>query len=91
MSNILESVLGMLPGFHRKHNNASHNTKATEEQTQNTPEALTIDTVSTMDNSNSGKTLKAGNDVNNDTENNVFLGNVHNTSDIVDFPTHISA
>ena len=27
----------------------------------------------------------------NDTENNAFLGNVHNTSDIVDFHTNVSA
>ena len=31
LSNILESVLGMLPGFHRKQNNPLHNTKEIEE------------------------------------------------------------
>ena len=47
LSNILGSVLGMLPGFHRKQNNASHNTKEIEEQAQATTEASTIDTIST--------------------------------------------
>ena len=88
---IYESVLGMLPRFCRKEKNASHNTKETEEQAQATPEASTNDTISTLDNSNSGKTLKAGNHVDNDTENNAFLGNVHNTSDVVDFQTNVSA
>ena len=91
LSYILESVLGMLPGFHRKQNNALHNTKENEEQAQATPEASTIDTVSILDNSNSGKTLKAGSDRDNVTENNAFLGNVHNTSYIVDFHTNVSA
>ena len=39
LSNILGSVLGMLPGFCRKQHNALHNTKEVEEQTQATPEA----------------------------------------------------
>ena len=91
LSNILESVLGMLPGFCRKQNNTSHNTKESEEQAQATSKALTIDTISTLDKSNSGKTFKAGNNVDNDTENNVFIGNAHNTSDIVDFHTNVSA
>ena len=91
LSNTLESVLGILPGFHRKQNNTLHNTKEIEEQAQATPEASTIDTVSTLDNSNSSKTLKAGNDIDNVTENNAFLGNVHNTSDICDFHTNVSA
>ena len=54
LSNILGSVLGMLPGFHRKQNNALHNTKEIEEQAQAAPEAPTIDTASTLDNLNSG-------------------------------------
>ena len=90
LSNILGSVLGMLPGFHRKQNNALHNTKEIEEQAQATPEVSTIDTANTLDNSNSGRTLKAGNDIDNVTENNAFLGNVHYTSDIVDFHTNVS-
>ena len=49
LSNILESVLGMLPGFWKKQNNALHNTKEIEEQTQATPEALTIDTTSNLE------------------------------------------
>ena len=56
--NILGSVLGMLPGFCRKQNNALHNTKETEEQTHGTPEASTIGTTSTIDNLNNGKTHK---------------------------------
>ena len=91
LSNILESVFGMLLGFCRKQNNASHNTGETEEQAQATHEASTIDTISTSDNSSSGKTLKAGNEIDNVTENNAFLGIGHNTSDIVDFHTNVSA
>ena len=81
----------MLSGFHRKQNNTLHNTKETEEQAQATPEASTVDTISTLDNSNSGKTLKAGSNIGNVAENNAFLGNDHNTSDIVDFHTNVSA
>ena len=84
MSNILESVLGMLPGFCRKQNNTLHNTKEIKEQAQATPEASAIDTTSTTDNLSSGKTLKKDNNIGNVTEKNVFLDNVHNTSDIVD-------
>ena len=78
LSNILDSVLGMLPGFCRNQNNALHNTKEIEEQEQATPEASMIDTIGNSDNSNSGKNFKAGNDIDNVTENNAFLGNVHN-------------
>ena len=89
LSNILGSVLGMLPGFSRKQNNASHNTKEVEEQTQATPEASTIDTVSTLDNLNNGKTHKEGNDIETVVKINDLLGNVlhskDNTSDKVDF------
>ena len=91
LSNILGSVLGMLPGFCRKQNNIPHNRKEIEEQAQATLEASTIDIASMLDNLNSGKTLKAGNDIDNVTKNNAFLGNVHNTSDIVDFHTKVSA
>ena len=62
-----------------------------EEQEQATPEASTIDTIGTLDNSNSGKNFKACNDIENVTENNAFLGNVHNTSDIADFYSNVSA
>ena len=75
----------------QKQNKASQNTKETKEQAQATPKASTIDTICTLDTSNSGKTLKAGNNVNIDAENNAFLGNVHNTSDIVDCHTNVSA
>ena len=50
-----------------------------------------IDTIGTLDNSNSGKNFKAGPDIENVTANNAFLGNVHNTSDTVDFCTNVSA
>ena len=50
LSNILGSVLGMLPGFCRKQNNASCDTKEIGEQAQATPEALQIDTTSILDN-----------------------------------------
>ena len=78
----------MLPGFHRKQNNTSHNMKEIEEQTQAAPEALTIHTTSTSDNLNNGKTLNVA-------KNNIFLGNVlhskDNTSDIVDFHANVTA
>ena len=90
-SNILDAVLGMLPGFCKRQNNASPNTKEVEDKEQATPEASTIDTISTLDNSNSGKNSKMGNNVDNITESNAFLSNVHNTSDIADFCTNTSA
>ena len=71
----------MLPGLHRKHNNASHNTKEVEEQAQSYLY--------------SGKTLTEGNDIDNVDKNNIFLGNVlhskNNTSDKVDFHMNVSA
>ena len=82
LSNILDSVLGMLPGFCQKQSIASHNMKENEEQEQATPEASTIDTLSTLDNLNSSKT---GNNIENVTEISAFLDNIHNTSDIADF------
>ena len=95
LSNILGSVLGMLPGFHRKQNNAFNNTKEIEEQTQATPEALIIDTASTSDNLNNCKTHKKGNDIETVAKNNVLLGNVlhskDNTSDILDIHANVSA
>ena len=75
----------MLLGFHKRHNNALPNTNEVEDKDQATPEASTIDTISTLDNSNSGKNSKMGNNVDNVTENNAFLRNVHNMSDIADF------
>ena len=72
MSNILGSVLGMLPGFCRKQNDALHSTKEIEDQAEATPEASTIDTASTLDNLNGGKTLKEGNNIDNVTENKHF-------------------
>ena len=85
----------MLPCFCKKQNTASRITKEIEEQTQATPEALTINTASTLDNLNNGKSHKEGNDIEIVTKNNVFLGNVlhskDNTSDIVDFHANVSA
>ena len=72
-------------------NNALPNTKEVEDKEQATPEASTIDTISTLDNSNSGKNSKMGNNVDNITETNAFLSNVHNTSDIADFYANTSA
>ena len=60
------------------------NTKEVEDKEQATSEASTIDTISTLDNSNSGKNSKMGNNVDNVTENNAFLSSVHNMSDIAD-------
>ena len=80
----------MLPGFCWKQSISSHNTKEIEEQEQATPEASTIDTISTLDNSNSGKTFKTSNDIESVTENNAFLGNVHYTSDISNFCANVS-
>ena len=65
----------MLPGFCQKQNNTSYNTNEIEEQVQAIPEASIIDTIGTLDNSNSGKNFKAGNNIENATENNAFLGN----------------
>ena len=39
----------MLPGFHKRQNNALDNTKEVEDQEQATPEASTIDTIITLD------------------------------------------
>ena len=72
LPNTLDSVFGMLPGFHRKQNNASHNTNEIGEEEQATPEASTIDTISTLNNSNSGKNFKSGNDIDNVTETMLF-------------------
>ena len=60
-TNILDSVLGLLPGF-CKRQNQSYNTKDVEDQEKATPEASTIETISTMD---SGKNSEMGNHVNN--------------------------
>ena len=91
LSNILDSVLGMLPGFHKKQNSALHNTKEVEDQEQATPEASMIDTIITLDNSNNGKNFKTGNTIDNVTESNAFLSNGHNTSNIADFCANVSA
>ena len=72
----------MLPGFHKRQIHVSHNTKDAEDQEQATPEASAIDIISTLD---SGKNSKMGNNVDNTTESNAFLSNVHNMSYIADF------
>ena len=85
----------MLPGFCRKQNNTSHNTKEIEEQTQATPEVSTIGTSNTIDNLNNGQTHKEAINIETVAKNNIFLCNVlhskDNTSDIVDFHTNVSA
>ena len=59
LTNILGSVLSMLPGFHKKKTKSTaHSSKEVEEETPATPEALTIDIASTIDNINNGKTDK---------------------------------
>ena len=63
LTNILGSVLSILPGFHKKQNSTSHSSKEIEERTPTPPEASTIDTASTIDNINNGKTDKEGNDI----------------------------
>ena len=78
----------MLPGFHKRQINVLHNTKDVEDQEQATPEASTIDTISTLD---SGKNSEMGNNVDNTAESNAFLSNVHNTSDVADFCANTSA
>ena len=99
MSNILESVLGMLPGFHKKQNSTSHSSKEIEEQTPATPEVSTTDNASTIDNINNDITDKEGNEIHFNmietiAENEIFLGNVihskDNTSDIVDFHANLN-
>ena len=94
LSNILESVLGIIQGFHRKQSNTSHSSKEIEEQTPATSEASNIDTNSTIDNINNGKTHKEGNDIETIAENNTFLGKVihskDNASDIVDFHVNVN-
>ena len=85
-ANILDLVLGLLPGFHKRQNQ-SYNTKDVEDQEQATPETSTIETISTMD---SGKNSEMGNHVINTTEDNAFLNGVHNTSDLADFYVNTS-
>ena len=86
-SNILDSVLGMLPGFLKRQINLVHNTVDVEDQEQTTPKASTNDTISNLD---SGKNSEMGNNVDNATESNAFMNNVHIMSDIADFCTNTS-
>ena len=86
-SNILESVLGLLLGFCRRQNNILPNTKDVEDQEHITPKASTIDTISTVD---SGKNPEMSNHVDSATEDNAFLSNVHNTSELADFYVNTS-
>ena len=88
--NILDSVLGMLPGFHKKQHSALHNTKEVKDQEQVAPEVSIIDTISSLDNSNSGKTLQAGNNVDNVTESDAFLSNGHYTFDIDNIQANVN-
>ena len=85
-ANILDTVLGLLPGF-CKRQNQSYNTKAVEDQEQATPEASTIETISNRD---SGKNSEMGNHVNNTAKDNAFLNDIHNISDLADFYVNTS-
>ena len=71
ITNILGSVLSMLPGFYTKQNSTTHNPDKTEEQMSGTPEALTIDNASYTDNkntvNNNGKTENKGNNIHHNT------------------------
>ena len=71
ITNILGSVLGMLPGFCKKQNSTTHNPDETEEQTSETPEASTFDTANYTNNKNivkyNGKTENEGNDIHHNT------------------------
>ena len=78
----------MLLGFHKIQNNVLHNTKDVEDQEHATPEASTMDTISTVD---SGKNWEMGNHVDNTTEDNAFLNSIHNSSDLADFYANASA
>ena len=80
-ANILDSVLGLLPGFYKRQNQ-SYNTKDFEDQEQATPEASTVETITTVE---TGKNSEMGNHVNNTTGDNTFLNDIHNTSDLADF------
>ena len=74
-SNILGSVLGLLPGFHRRHNQAN-NSKDVEDQkqaTHATPETSTTETINTI---HSGKSLEISNHVD--------TGSEDNASDLAD-------
>ena len=86
-SNILDSVLGMLPRLCKRQINVVHNTMGVEDQQQAIPKASTIDTISNLD---SGKNSKMGNNVDNNTESNAFMNNIHNTYDIADFCANTS-
>ena len=86
ISNILGSVLSMLPGFHKKQNSTTHNSNELEEQTPATPVASTIDTANIIDNRNNDKTEKEGNDICLNTieaitKNKIFLNNVMHQKD----------
>ena len=71
ITNILGSVLSMLPGFHKKQSSTTHNPDGTEEQTSGTPEASTIDAASYTGNkntvNNNGKTENKGNNIHHNT------------------------
>ena len=87
-SNILVSVLGLLPGFCKRQNNVLHNTKDVEDREHATPKASTIDTISTVDR---GKNSEMGNHIDKATEDNAFLNNEHKSSDLADFYANTSA
>ena len=72
-SNILGSVLGLLPRFHRRQDQ-TNNSKDVEDQKQATPEASTIETINTI---HSGNSLEISNHADTTSED--------NASDLADF------
>ena len=74
-SNILGSVLGLLPGFHRRQNQTTYSKD--EDQEQAASEASTIEMINTV---HSGKSLEIGNHVNTASED--------NASDLTNFCTN---
>ena len=102
ITNILGSVLSMLPEFHKRQNSTAHNPDEADKQTSGTPEASTTDAASYMDNkstvNNNGKTENDGNNIHHNTieiiaKNEVFLNVItqkDNNSDIADVHTSLS-
>ena len=102
ITNILGSVLSMLPGFCKRQNSTAHNPDEADEQTSGTPEVSTIDAASYTDNkstvNNNGETENDGNDIYYNTietiaKNEVFFNVItqnDNNSDIADLHTSLS-
>ena len=93
-SNMLGSVLGLLPGFHRRQNqtNNSKDVEGQKQATQTTPEASTTETINTI---HSGKSLEISNHVDTASEDNasdiadLYANDIvhHDMHDLGFFPT----